>query len=59
MLIGNWSGEYDGGASPLSWVGSEKIFQQCFESDKPVQYGQCWVFSGVMTTALRSLGNFT
>jgi len=56
VLIGNWSGDYDGGASPLSWVGSEKIFQQCFESDKPVQYGQCWVFSGVMTTALRSLG---
>ena len=33
-----------------------KIFQEYFATEKPVKYGQCWVFSGVMTTALRALG---
>ena len=33
-----------------------KIFQEYYKTEKPVKYGQCWVFSGVMTTALRALG---
>lgn len=56
VLEGNWSGKYDGGVSPLSWNGSVKILKQFHDTKKPVKYGQCWVFSGLLTTVLRSLG---
>ena len=48
--MGNWSGEYEDGKSPLSWTGSVGILEQYWENKKPVKYGQCWVFSGVSTT---------
>ena len=50
MLVGNWSGDYEGGASPSSWAGSVKILQQFYETKQPVLFGQCWVFSGILTT---------
>ena len=56
VLEGNWSGSYEDGESPTFWNGSVKILQQFYETKKPVKYGQCWVFSGVMTTALRAIG---
>ena len=37
-------------------MGSIKILQQYYEKKEPVKYGQCWVFSGVVTTACRALG---
>ena len=52
VLIGNWSGDYSGGKSPLSWVGSVAIIQDYWKTKKPVRYGQCWVFSGVTTTRM-------
>lgn len=55
VLIGNWSGEYDGGKSPTFWVGSAPILRQWRESG-PVKFGQCWVFSGLLTTVCRCLG---
>ena len=54
--MGNWSGNYDGGKSPSFWNGSVKILQEYYDTKRPVRYGQCWVFSGVMTTALRAIG---
>ena len=48
--MGDWSGEYEDGKSPLSWTGSVGILEQYWENKKPVKYGQCWVFSGVSTT---------
>ena len=33
-----------------------EILLQYYDTKKPVKYGQCWVFSGILTTALRSLG---
>jgi transglutaminase-like putative cysteine protease len=57
--VGNWSGNYydsDDSVPPFAWNGSVKILQQYYETKKPVRYGQCWVFSGVLTTALRAIG---
>ncbi|XP_074006972.1 protein-glutamine gamma-glutamyltransferase 4 [Numenius arquata] len=56
VLLGNWSGNYDRGTSPLDWMGSVSILQQYYKTKKPVCYGQCWVFAGVLTTVMRCLG---
>ncbi|GFS07385.1 hemocyte protein-glutamine gamma-glutamyltransferase-like, partial [Elysia marginata] len=56
VLVGNWSGEYSDGKSPLSWTGSVGILEKYWEYKKPVKFGQCWVFSGVTTTVCRALG---
>ncbi|NXS47664.1 TGM4 glutamyltransferase, partial [Balaeniceps rex] len=56
VLMGNWSGSYHNGTSPMDWIGSVTILQQYYKTKKPVCYGQCWVFSGVLTTVMRCLG---
>lgn len=48
--MGNWTAEFDGGTPPTKWVGSMKILQKFYKTKKPVKYGQCWVFGGVLTT---------
>lgn len=50
VLVGNWSGNYDGGTSPLDWSGSAEILAQFNRRKQPVKFAQCWVFSGVETT---------
>ena len=50
ILVGNWSGKYAGGKSPLSWTGSVAILEEYYRTSLPVKFGQCWVFSGVVTT---------
>ncbi|NXX90894.1 TGM4 glutamyltransferase, partial [Centropus bengalensis] len=56
VLLGNWSGNYSNGTSPTDWLGSVIILQKYYKTKKPVLYGQCWVFSGVLTTVMRCLG---
>uniref|UniRef100_A0A0B7A7F1 protein-glutamine gamma-glutamyltransferase n=1 Tax=Arion vulgaris TaxID=1028688 RepID=A0A0B7A7F1_9EUPU len=56
ILTGNWSGDYSGGSSPLSWTGSAAILDEFWRNRSPVRFGQCWVFSGVATTICRALG---
>ena len=57
VLVGNWSGNYEGGTAPSAWRGSGKILKQYLDSNgQPVRYGQCWVFSGVLLSVLRVLG---
>ncbi|KAH9499751.1 hypothetical protein Btru_077734 [Bulinus truncatus] len=56
LLAGNWSGNYEGGHAPTEWTGSGRIFEKYWKSKSPVQYGQCWVFSGLSTTICRTLG---
>lgn len=56
VLVGKWGEDFSGGVSPTKWGGSQRILQQYYETKKPVKYGQCWVFSGVMTAACRALG---
>lgn len=56
VLMGNWGDDFDGGTPPTKWVGSMKILQKFYKDKKPVKYGQCWVFSGVLATICRALG---
>ncbi|XDB56490.1 hypothetical protein AB1E18_009958 [Capra hircus] len=57
VVQGQWRGKYGGGTSPLHWSGSVTILHKWFKGRfKPVKYGQCWVFAGVMCTVLRCLG---
>ena len=50
LLSGNWSGDYSGGTKPTHWQGSLKICQQYLETNRPVKFGQCWVFSGILNS---------
>uniref|UniRef100_A0A8C4NGW0 protein-glutamine gamma-glutamyltransferase n=1 Tax=Eptatretus burgeri TaxID=7764 RepID=A0A8C4NGW0_EPTBU len=56
VLVGNWSGDYEGGTSPIAWNGSVEILRQYYGTRRSVRYGQCWVFSAVVTTVMRCLG---
>ncbi|XP_031574152.1 protein-glutamine gamma-glutamyltransferase K-like [Actinia tenebrosa] len=56
VLIGNWSGYYADGTSPRAWAGSVAILKEFSKKKNPVKYGQCWVFSGLVTTLLRAIG---
>ncbi|XP_030634770.1 protein-glutamine gamma-glutamyltransferase 2-like [Chanos chanos] len=57
VLMGRWHEPYSEGVSPSHWDGSVEILRKWFDSDcRPVKYGQCWVFTGVMCTVLRCLG---
>ena len=57
VLCGLWDGNYEDGKSPGFWRGSGAILGQFLQSGgKPVRYGQCWVFSGVLVTIARVLG---
>ncbi|XP_045587837.1 annulin isoform X2 [Procambarus clarkii] len=56
VLVGNWGTDYSDGTPPTKWGGSQLILQEYFNTKKPVKYGQCWVFSGVVTTACRAVG---
>ncbi|XP_053402253.1 hemocyte protein-glutamine gamma-glutamyltransferase-like [Mercenaria mercenaria] len=55
VIMGNWSGEYEGGTPPWKWAGSIKILKQ-WQKSGPVKFGQCWVFACVTTTVCRALG---
>lgn len=50
VLVGRWDGEYDDGTAPSAWTGSVQILQEFLDTQSPVNYGQCWVFSGVVAT---------
>ncbi|KAK5871917.1 hypothetical protein PBY51_012657 [Eleginops maclovinus] len=57
VLVGNWSSSYSGGTNPTKWSGSYPILQKWYNhGSKPVKYGQCWVFAGVMCSVMRLLG---
>jgi len=57
VLLGNWSDDYDGGVSPLSWKGSVEILQNWDRNAcQPVRFGQCWVFAAVACSVSRALG---
>nr|CAH0113585.1 unnamed protein product [Daphnia galeata] len=56
ILVGRWDGKYDDGTAPAAWTGSVKIIEDYLTTRRPVKYGQCWVFAGVLTTVCRALG---
>ena len=56
VLWGRWDGDYHRGQKPTHWSSSRKIFKQWLETKRAVKYGQCWVFSSLLVSALRCLG---
>ncbi|XP_048578578.1 protein-glutamine gamma-glutamyltransferase 4 isoform X2 [Nematostella vectensis] len=56
ILEGRWAEEYPDGTFPWTWTGSVKILEEYARKNSTVKYGQCWVFSGVVTTLSRALG---
>ncbi|XP_073988155.1 transglutaminase [Rhodnius prolixus] len=56
VVYGNWSEDFSGGNKPSEWIGSPKILRKYYKTQKPVKYGQCYVFAGVTTTVFRALG---
>ncbi|KAJ8949950.1 hypothetical protein NQ318_002357 [Aromia moschata] len=56
ILVGRWDGDYADGTAPSAWTGSVPILQEYLDNESSVSYGQCWVFSGVVTTLCRALG---
>ncbi|XP_077459278.1 protein-glutamine gamma-glutamyltransferase 2 [Stigmatopora argus] len=57
VLQGNWTNDFDGGVSPMSWKGSVEILQNWgTQACQPVRFGQCWVFAAVACSVSRALG---
>uniref|UniRef100_A0A8C7ZGB4 Protein-glutamine gamma-glutamyltransferase 2 n=1 Tax=Oryzias sinensis TaxID=183150 RepID=A0A8C7ZGB4_9TELE len=57
VLLGKWSGGYDGGVSPFLWRGSVEILRNWdSQACQPVRFGQCWVFAAVACSVSRALG---
>ncbi|KAG8446605.1 hypothetical protein GDO86_014161 [Hymenochirus boettgeri] len=57
VIEGRWTGKFTSGVDPQDWMGSVEILTKWYRGGyKPVKYGQCWVFAGVMCTVLRCLG---
>ncbi|GAB0089081.1 annulin [Sergentomyia squamirostris] len=56
VVLGNWSEDFSGGTPPTKWVGSVEILQKFYQKKKPVKFGQCWIFAGVLTSIARALG---
>ncbi|EDO43696.1 predicted protein, partial [Nematostella vectensis] len=57
ILYGRWTEKYPKNSTkPWDWVGSVKILEKFDRRKYTVRYGQCWVFSGLVTTLCRALG---
>ncbi|CAH1780198.1 unnamed protein product [Owenia fusiformis] len=57
VLYGRWTEEWPKNCTlPWNWNGSVGIIEQYMKNKRSVRYGQCWVFSGLVTTLLRALG---
>ncbi|KAK3085429.1 hypothetical protein FSP39_003189, partial [Pinctada imbricata] len=57
ILVGRWSEPYhESTTKPWVWSSSLDIIKEYDERKRPVRYGQCWVFSALLTTLCRTLG---
>lgn len=57
VLVGSWANSYPDGVAPTAWTSSVTILEQYMHTGgAPVKYGQCWVYSGLVTTMCRALG---
>ncbi len=51
VLTGRWTETYPKNSTqPWEWTGSIEIIEKYMKRKTPVKYGQCWVFSGLVTT---------
>ena len=65
ILRGRWDGDCGDGfldrlfgstsKNPSFWSGSDQIISRYADKPKPVEYGQCWVFAGLLTSLLQRL----
>lgn len=52
VLEGRWTQDYPKNTTPpWAWTGSKAILEEFMRNNKPVQYGQCWVFSAIVTSS--------
>lgn len=52
VMEAKWDGNFEDGVAPTTWTGSVKILEEYMRrGGKPVKYGQCWVFAGIVTTS--------
>jgi len=57
VLTGRWTETYPKeSTAPWVWIGSVAILEEFMRTKRAVKFGQCWVFSGIVTTLLRALG---
>ena len=57
IIEGRWrTSDFENGTNPAFWASSVQILKEYNQTNRPVKYGQCWVFSAVITTILRSIG---
>ena len=56
VCYGFWGEDYSEGTHPNKWTGSRKVFEEWNKSGEPTKFCQCFVFAGLLTSALRSLG---
>ncbi|PXF40108.1 Protein-glutamine gamma-glutamyltransferase K [Gracilariopsis chorda] len=56
VISGRWDGSYENGTPPSAWTGSLALLTEYWRTRRPVRYGQCWVFAGVLTSVCRTLG---
>jgi transglutaminase 1 len=51
VLTGRWTDTYPADSTkPWAWTGSVKIMEEFMKTKKAVRFGQCWVFSGLVTS---------
>ena len=56
IVEGRWGKNYDDGIYPMDWTSSLPLLKEYNKTGKPVKYGQCYVFAGIVTTILRAIG---
>ncbi|KAK3085280.1 hypothetical protein FSP39_000994 [Pinctada imbricata] len=57
VLEGRWEDKWPKNCKlPWEWVSSVDILKEFDKTQKSVQFGQCWVFSGILTSMCRALG---
>lgn len=56
ILYGRWDGKYKDGEHPSTWKSVTEIMNKRLLTNKPVKYGQCWIFAEVLTAMFRFLG---
>ena len=51
ILYGRWTETYPKNSTPpTAWTGSVAIIEKFMKKKHCVRYGQCWVFSGLVTS---------
>lgn len=51
ILFGRWTETYPKNCTPpTAWTGSTALLEKFWKKKFYVKYGQCWVFSGLVTT---------